>query len=61
MTLVEARSVIGEVSGKSYTWLQAWGLSTIREAIRTIYDRKSATAADLERAEDIERKLYRKW
>ena len=61
MTLTEAQSVIRQVSGKQYPWLKAWGLSTIREAIRTIYARKSATDADVELAEDIERKLHRKW
>jgi len=61
MRLVDAQTIIRQVSGKSYSWLEAWGLSTIREAIRTIYDRKSATAEDLEHAEDVERKLYRRW
>jgi len=61
MTLKDAQSIIRQVHGKSYSWLYQWGLSTIREAIRTIYNRKSSTAADLELAEDIDRKLCRKW
>ena len=61
MKLKEAQSIIREVQGKSYTWLEAWGLSTIKEAIRVIYNRKSSTDADIEYAEGIERKLYREW
>lgn len=61
MRLVDAQSVIRQVSGKQYSWLVAWGLSIIREAIRTICNRKSSTDADLERAEDVERVIYRKW
>lgn len=61
MRLEDAQSTIREVHGKSYTWLKAWGLGTVREAIRTIYDRKSATDADIELAEDVERRIYRRW
>lgn len=61
MRLEEAQNTIRQVHGKGYSWLKAWGLSTIREAIRTIYNRKSSTSADIELAEDVERKLYRKW
>jgi len=61
MKLVEAQQIIREVQGKSYTWLEGWGLGWIREAIRTIEDRKSATNNDRELAEDVSRKLYRKW
>jgi len=34
MKLTDAQQVIQEVSGKQYSWLKAWGLSIIREAIR---------------------------
>lgn len=61
MRLIDAQSTLKEVSGKSYTWLQQWGLSIIREAIRTVRDRQSATAADIERADDIQIKIARKY
>lgn len=61
MRLEDAQSIVQEVSGKSYWWLEQWGLSTIREAIRTIEDRKSATDANRELADDVRRKLVRKW
>ena len=51
MKLEEARSIMWEVDQRSYWYLEAWGLGTIREAIRTIWDRKSATDADREKAE----------
>jgi len=61
MTLAKARQVIMEVGGKPYSWLEAWGISAIKEAIQTIYNRKSATRADLLSAKEIEYRLYRKW
>ena len=61
MKLAEAQEVIREVDGKQYDWLKAWGLGWIREAIRTIRDRKSATDADREIAEGIKRKIWRGW
>jgi hypothetical protein len=61
MRLIDAQSTLKEVSGKSYTWLQQWGLSTIREAIRTINDRQSSTDADMERSQDIQIKIARKY
>ena len=61
MTLIEAQAVLQEVSGKQYSWLKSWGLSTIREAIRTVNARKASTDADMERAENIERKISREW
>ena len=61
MKLVEARSIVREVSGKSYDWLKAWGLSTISEAVRTIENRQSSTDADRERAYDVKVKLWRKY
>jgi len=61
MKLVEAQQIIREVQGKSYSWLKAWGLSWIREAVRTIEARKSATDADRELAGDVKRKLWREW
>lgn len=57
MKLEDAQSVLREVHAKPYAWLVAWGLSTIREAIRTAEARKSATAADKERANDVRRKI----
>lgn len=61
MRLADAQAIIREVQGKSYTWLSHWGISTIREAIRTIYNRASSTDADKELAEDVKRKLYRRY
>ncbi len=61
MRLTEAQATVREVSGKQYDWLKAWGLGTIKEAIRTIQDRASATDADRELAADVERKLCRGW
>ena len=61
MRLIDAQSTLKEVSGKSYTWLQQWGLSTIKEAIRTVNDRQSATATDIERAQDIQTKIARRY
>lgn len=59
MKLVDAQSIIREVSGKSFSWLKQWGMGTVKEAIRTIEDRVSATEADREYAEDIKRKVWR--
>lgn len=61
MRLEESRSVLREVDGKGYSWLKQWGLSTVREAIRTVRSRVSATKADLLLAEQIKTKLDRKW
>ena len=51
MKLKEAQSIIRELDQKSYWYLKAWGLGIIKEAIRTIWDRKSATDLDREYAE----------
>ena len=61
MRLEDAQSTLKEVSGKSYAWLQQWGLSTIQEAIRTIHNRQSSTATDIERAQDVQIKIARKY
>ena len=61
MRLTDAQSILKETSGKSYTWLTQWGLSLIREAIRTVHNRQSATDADIERAQDAEIKIARKY
>ena len=61
MRLDEAQQIIREVQGKGYSWLKSWGLSLIKEAIRTIEDRKSATDTDREYAEDVKRKIWREW
>lgn len=61
MRLTDAQSVIREVHTKNYSWLKAYGISTVREAVRTIRDRKAATPEDKEIAYDVERKLYERW
>ncbi len=59
MKLVDAQSTIRQVQGKSFSWLKSWGLGTIKEAIRTIEDRVSATDADREYASDVKTKIWR--
>ena len=61
MRLDEAQSIIHEVSGKSYWWLEAWGLGTIKAAIRTIENRVSATDIDREYAADVKAQVWRKY
>ena len=59
MRLEEAERVLEEVEGKSYRYLKEWGLSTVREAIRTVKDRKAATDSDLNRADSLLEHIYR--
>ena len=59
MTLQDARGYINEVEGKSYRYLKEWGLSTIKEAIYTIWHRVSATDTDRERAERVSLEISR--
>lgn len=54
MKLSNANSIINEVSGHSYSWLAGWGLSTIKEAIYTIFHRGTATQQEREEAERVE-------
>jgi len=61
MRLDEAQTIIRQTSGKSYSWMRQYGLSWIREAIRTIQDRKSATETDHEYADAAADKIARKW
>jgi hypothetical protein len=61
MRLEDAQSIIREVHTKNYSWLKFYGLSTVREAIRTVRNRKAATEDDHERANNVERKLYERW
>ena len=60
MKLNEARDIINQVDSKSYWWMKAWGISTIREAIRTIQDRKASTKSDKYRADVILNNILRK-
>ena len=57
MRLKIAQGIIREVEGKSYQYLKWWGLSLIKEAIRTIQDRKSSTEADKRYAELVSLKI----
>lgn len=59
MRLEEAQKVLGEVDGSSYSYLKDWGLSTVREAIRTVWDRKSATKEDRNRADSLLEHIHR--
>jgi hypothetical protein len=61
MRLTDAQSIVREVHTKNYSWLKAYGISTVREAVYTIQNRKSATPDDREIAGDIVRKLYERW
>lgn len=59
MKLVDAQSIIRQVQGRSFSWLKSWGLGTIKEAIRTIENRVSATNADREYASEVKTKIWR--
>jgi len=61
MRLTEAQSIIREVSGKPYSWLEQWGLSIIKEAIYTIRNRKSSTEADKQLVANVQWKITRGW
>lgn len=61
MRLEDAQDLIREVSGRQYSWLKSWGLSTAKEAVRTIENRVSATDADREHAAGVKAVLWRKW
>jgi hypothetical protein len=50
MKLNEARSILNEQDQNSVRYMREWGLSTIREAIRTVLARRSATQEDKELA-----------
>jgi len=57
MTLNEAQKIIREVNDKSYWYLKEWGLSIVKEAIRTIRSRKSSTEIDLDYATVVSLKI----
>jgi hypothetical protein len=58
MKLKQAEEIINETWGKSYEYWQQWGLSTIREAVRTVLDRKTASKEIKELAEEMKYKIY---
>ena len=58
MRLQEAREILHEVDDRDYRWMKQWGLSTIREAIRTVRWRKSSTKDDRIRADRISYKIF---
>lgn len=60
MKLIDARWVINQVDGKGYRYMKSWGMSTIREAIRTIQNRQSSTNDDKFRADVILNNILRK-
>ena len=57
MTLKDAQGFIREVEGRPYWYLKEWGLSIIKEVIRTIRSRKSSTKTDLEYADQVSLKI----
>lgn len=61
MRLIEAREILKQTQGRSYSWLRSWGLGLVSAAVRTVEDRKSASSADREMAEDVKRKIWRRW
>lgn len=46
MKLKDAQGFVRELEGKSYWYLKEWGISTVKEAIRTIWNRKGASRLD---------------
>ena len=60
MTLKDAQEIIKRSIGHSGTYIQDYyGVSVIREAIRTIQDRKKATEENKKDAESVMLTLYR--
>ena len=57
MRQADALSTLNEVEDKAYWWLKEWGLSTIKEAIRTVLDRESSTESDRQRAYAISERI----
>ena len=57
MKLSDANNILISEGCRDFSYLKEWGLSTIREAIKTVYNRKSSTKEDLERAEMVEAKI----
>ena len=58
MRLVDANQILHEVDDRDYNWMKQWGLSLIREAIRTVRWRKTATKDDRIRADRIGFKIF---
>ena len=60
MTLKEAQKIVKKSIGRSGTYIKDYyGVSRVREAIRTIQDRKSATGENKKDAESVMLTLYR--
>ena len=58
MKLAEAESILREIEGRSYEYMIFWGLSNIREAVRTVKSRKSASAEIKDLAEKVSYKIF---
>ncbi len=60
MTLKEAQKIVKKLIGHSGPYIQNYyGVSKVREAIRTIQDRKKATGENKKDAESVMLTLYR--
>ena len=60
MTLKEAQKIIKNSVGRSGTYIRDfYGIGRVREAIRTIQDRKLATEENKKDAESVMLTLYR--
>ncbi len=60
MTKIEAVKILNQIHGKQYSYIKDWGLSTVKEAVRTLQNR-ILNENQRQLLEDIEVKLYRKW
>lgn len=57
MTLELARVILRDLYGRDVHYIHDYGTSVAREAVRTVMNRKSASAEDYEKASAIERTL----
>jgi len=59
MTLEGARRLLTTVEGRNAWWIRDYGLSSVREAIRVVRNRKSSTQQDHAQADAVEWSLHR--
>ena len=60
MKLTEARKIVDGSLGRSgYSVDELYGVSKVRQAVKTIQERKSSTEEDREKAESVMLTLYR--
>ncbi len=61
MTKQDATKIIYEVDGRDRKWMEAWGKSTILEAVRIIQSRKSSNQQERLDAEKVHYLLTRNY